>query len=107
MTAVSEGFRRELAESAAADTPNITLYNGYEPVAREAQDEAAEQGMFTFCYTGVLYEFSDFTPLLRALQRLAQEKRIDLAKVRLDYAGRDFIRLQELAQKMGMTEIQP
>ena len=105
MTAVSEGFRRELAESAAADTPNITLYNGYEPVAREAQDEAAEQGMFTFCYTGVLYEFSDFTPLLRALQRLAQEKRIDLAKVRLDYAGRDFVRLQDLAQKMGMTQI--
>lgn len=105
MTTVSEGFRRELMDGLGVDTPNMTLYNGYEPVSQEKTGDAVEPGVFTFCYTGILYEFSDFTPLLRALKVLAEEGRIDLSKVRLNYAGRDFARLQEIAEKLGMTGI--
>ena len=62
--------------------------------------------MFSFCYTGILYgPHSDFTPLMQALLQLSKEGRIDLSRVRIHYAGRDFIQLQEIAEKLGMTEI--
>ena len=105
MTTVSEGFRRELMAGLKSGTPNITLYNGYEPTAQEAQTDAVEPGVFTFCYTGILYEFSDFTPLLQALKQLSQQGKIDLAKVKLNYAGKDFGNLQAIARNMGMEDI--
>ena len=105
MTTVSEGFRRELMAGLKSDTPNITLYNGYEPSAQEAETAPVEPGVFTFCYTGILYKFSDFTPLLLALKQLAEKGSIDISKVKLNYAGKDFERLQEIARNMGMEEI--
>lgn len=106
VTAVSEGLRRELFENLDVTVPNMTLYNGYEPTAQDAAEDAVEPGMFTFCYTGILYgSLRDFTPLLRALKHLSDEGRIDLSKVRLNYAGRDFGILQELAEGMDMTGI--
>lgn len=105
MTTVSEGFRRELMEGLGESTPNITLYNGYEPTAKEQCEDRPEPGMFTFCYTGILYEFSDFTPLLQALKQLAEKGSIDISKIKLNYAGTDFIRLQEIARNMGMEDI--
>ena len=106
MTTVSEGFRKELMESAGADTPNLTLYNGYEPVLQDGKEEPVEPGVLAFCYTGILYgAHSDFTPLLQALQKLEKGDRIDLSKVKINYAGKDFAQLFEIAQKMGMTGI--
>lgn len=105
LTAVTEGFRQELMKDLAVDTPNITLYNGYEPVSQQETYEV-EPGVFSFCYTGILYgQHSDFTPLMKALQRLSKEGRIDLSKVRIHYAGRDFIQLQEIAEKLDMTDV--
>lgn len=106
VTAVSEGLRQELFDGLNADVPNITLYNGYEPTAQEAEKEAGETDIFTLCYTGILYgELRDFTPLLRALKQLAEQKRIDISKVKLHYAGRDFGLLQQIAETLGMEEI--
>lgn len=105
MTTVSEGFRRELMNKLETSTPNITLYNGYEPTQQEAGKDMVEPGLFTFCYTGILYEFSDFTPLLLALKKLAEDGRVDLGKVKLNYAGRDFEKLMEIAQKLDMVGI--
>ena len=106
VTAVSEGLRCELFENLQVDVPNITLYNGYEATAEDETEDAVEPDVFSFCYTGILYgDLRDFTPLLRALKRLSQEGRIDLAKVKLNYAGRDFRLLQEAAEQMDMTQI--
>lgn len=105
MTAVSEGFRRELMEGLGSVTPNITLYNGYEPTTQEAEKESVEPGVFSFCYTGILYEFSDFTPLLLALKQLAERGSIDISKVKLNYAGKDFGRLQAIARELGLEDI--
>lgn len=105
MTTVSEGFRRELMAKLDTDTPNITLYNGYEPTVQEQGKYSVEPGIFTFCYTGILYPFSDFTPLLCALKQLAQEGRVDLTKVKLNYAGKDFDSLLEIARKLDMAGI--
>ena len=105
MTTVSEGFRRELMDKLDTSTPSITLYNGYEPATQENGMDSQESGLFTFCYTGILYEFSDFTPLLLALKRLAEDGRVDLSKVKLNYAGRDFEQLMEIAQKLDMVDI--
>ena len=106
VTAVSDGLRQELLAGMDVRVPNMTLYNGYEPVSRDKAKETVEPGVFALCYTGILYgEHSDFAPLLQALQHLAAENRIDLSKVRLDYAGRDFDILLQLARKMGMEGI--
>ena len=105
LTAVTEGFRQELLQGLDAATPNITLYNGFEPVP-EGDVYDVEPGVFSFCYTGILYgQHSDFTPLMQALQRLSKEGRIDLSKVRINYAGRDFVQLQEIAENLDMTQI--
>ncbi len=105
LTAVTEGFRQELLKDLDVTTPNITLYNGYEPVSQQ-ETYAVEPDVFSFCYTGILYgPHSDFTPLMQALLQLSKEGRIDLSRVRIHYAGRDFIQLQEIAEKLGMTEI--
>lgn len=105
LTAVTEGFRKELMEGLDVDTPNLTLYNGYEPAAEE-NTHPVEPGVLSFCYTGLLYgQLSDFTPLMEALQRLSKEGRIDLSKVKINYAGRDFAQLENIAKDLGMTEI--
>lgn len=106
MTTVSEGYRQELMKGLDVKTPSITLYNGYEPIVQEYQNENVEDGVLSFCYTGILYgQHSDFTPLIQALHRLAGEGRIDLSKVRINYAGRDFKHLFDTAQKLDMTGI--
>jgi len=105
LTAVTEGFRQELLKGLTVTTPNMTLYNGYEPVS-ELEAHPVESGVFSFCYTGILYgQHSDFTPLLQALLKLSKEGRIDLSKVKINYAGRDFAQLEGIAQKLGMTDI--
>ena len=106
MTTVSEGFRRELMADLKGVTPNITLYNGYEPIAQEQEAYSVEPGVLSFCYTGILYgELSDFTPLMEALSRLSKEGRIDLSKIKINYAGKDFGQLQAIAERLNMTEI--
>ena len=106
VTAVSEGLRVELMEGIAKPVPNMTLYNGFEPAAQDVAETAGEPGVFSLCYTGILYgELRDFSPLLKALKHLAGENRIDLSKVKLHYAGRDFGILLELSRKLGMESI--
>lgn len=106
VTAVSEGLRKKLFHNLDTNVPNITLNNGYEPAEVVDCDVVMESDSFSICYTGILYgELRDFTPLLRALKCLAEENRIDLSKVKLHYAGRDFSILKELAEKMDMTEV--
>ena len=106
VTAVSEGLRAELMEGIAKPVPNMTLYNGFEPAAQDVAETAGEPGVFSLCYTGILYgELRDFSPLLKALKHLAGENRIDLSKVKLHYAGRDFGILLELSRKLGMESI--
>lgn len=106
VTAISEGLRQELMEGISKPVPNMTLYNGFEPVAQDAAETATEPDVLCLCYTGVLYgELRDFTPLLRALRHLAEEKRIDLSRVKLHYAGSDFYLLQNIAHRMDMEQI--
>ena len=105
VTAVGEVMRQELLEGLDVDIPNRTIYNGYEPITQET-DAEVETGVLSLCYTGILCgELRDFSPLLKALKHLASENRIDLSKVKLHYAGRDFGILLELAQKLGMESI--
>lgn len=106
MTTVSEGFRRELMAGLDVSIPNITLYNGYEPMEQLETGDVCEAGVLSFCYTGILYgELRDFTPLIRALRRLADEGKVDPARIKLHYAGSDFDILLDVAQKLGMESI--
>lgn len=105
VTSVSHGLMKDLMRDVPISVPQMVLYNGYEPI-KASSEEACKQGIFTMCYTGILYSgLSDFTPLIQALHHLAKNGRIDLSKVRLNYAGRDFELLQQIARKMEMEDI--
>lgn len=106
ITAVSEGLRQELMCDAKKPCKNMTLYNGFEPIANTEADDCHEEGVLSFCYTGILYgALRDFTPLIRTLRRLTDENKIDPTKIKLHYAGSDFDLLQDIAQKMGLESI--
>ena len=106
ITAVSEGLRQELMCDAKKPCRNMTLYNGFEPIAQTDADDCCEEDVLSFCYTGILYgALRDFTPLIRALRRLADEGRINPDRIKLHYAGTDFSLLQEIAQKFKMESV--
>ena len=106
VTAVSEGLRQELMLDAPTGCKNMTLYNGFEPMQQAETEDTTEEGVLNFCYTGILYgALRDFTPLIRALRHLADQGRVDPARIRLHYAGSDFDLLQDIAQKLGMESI--
>ena len=105
-TAVSDGLLQELLDGLDTVPPGMVLYNGFEPITDVSGEENAEPGVLSICYTGSVYsELQDFTPLLRALRKLGEEKRLDLDKVKLHYAGKDFSLLYEAAKRSGVENI--
>lgn len=104
-TAVSDDLAKHLSDEAGGKKV-YTLYNGFEPEQKSGAETAPEQGVFTLCYTGTTYPGkSDFSPLLRAIQELAQNGRISLERVKLHYAGPSFDYLLQQAQKCQVADI--
>lgn len=105
-TAVSDGLLQELLNGLDPAPPSMVLYNGFEPIAYISGVENTEPDVLTICYTGSVYSgLQDFSPLFHAFCKLSEEKRIDLAKVKLHYAGKDFNLLSEAAKKIGVESI--
>lgn len=100
-TVVSDGLRTSSPGLRACGRV-LTLYNGYEPAAGDGGG-SPEPGVFSICYTGALYGGKrDISPLLEALKRLSEEGHIDLARVRVHYAGLDFQPMRRRAEALGM-----
>lgn len=108
VTAVSSGLLSELTHGVKSDFPEMVLHNGYEPIPCTVPSctDRPEAGLFSFCYTGMLYGgLRDFSPLLQALNTLKAQDKIDLSKVRIHYAGPDFNRLQMAAAQYELSEV--
>lgn len=104
-TAVSDDLAKHLSDQAGGKKV-YTLYNGYEPNSADAVAAAHEEGVLSFCYTGQMYAGKrDFSPVLRALQKLSEDGAISLDKVRVHYAGPDFKYLHSQAEKYNVTDI--
>lgn len=100
-TVISNGIRKS-SPGLQNSRKVFTIYNGYEPFQNNGGGEV-EQGTFSICYTGTLYAGrSNVTPLLQALQWLSHKEKVDLNKVRIDYAGPDFQHMQAYAETLGM-----
>ena len=104
-TAVSEDLAKHLSLQAGGKTVH-TLYNGYEPNDGDVACAVPEKDKLSFCYTGQLYAgLRDFSPLLETICHLRDAGKLSLAHVRIHYAGREYPRLQQQAEKYGITEI--
>ena len=104
-TAVSDDLAKHLSDQAGGKKV-YTLYNGYEPIAADSAAANVEEGLFTFCYTGRMYAGKrDFSPILKALQKLSDEGKVSLDKIRVHYAGDDFEYLKQQAEKNHVTQI--
>ena len=86
------------------DADNVTvLYNGYEELPDDRSQPTPPQDVFSICYTGQLYGGSrSATALFKALQHLSDKGKIDLDRVRLEYAGPhfEFLRFEAAALHM-------
>ena len=103
-TAVSDGLAEHLSRQAGGKTVH-TLYNGYEPTETSLGNFKPREGNLTFCYTGTIEWLQDFSPFFAAVCRLRDAGKIDMDKIRLHYAGKDFDYLKQQAEKYHVTDI--
>lgn len=105
-TAVSEGLMQELLQDLDVSIPNMVLYNGFEPTVQSEQIADVTADVFSLCYTGTIYpKRSDMEPLLRAIKYLCDRDDIELSKVKLHYAGKEFNLVHKIAKSMGIEHI--
>lgn len=101
-TAVSDGVAEKVCEG--TDKKVITLYNGYDDDT-VPENEAPDDGILRFCYTGVMYKNRSSSPLFCAIRRLADLGKLDLTKVRFEYAGPHFEMIREQAKQYNVEGI--
>ena len=102
-TAVSRGVAEEIAPGTGKEI--ITLYNGYDG-DDIPEDLTVQDSILRIVYTGVMYtNRSSAMPLFRVISELAGDGRVNLQKIRFDYAGPHFEMVQEQAQKYGVEAI--
>ena len=103
--AVSDGYLKRICNGRYADK-SYMIPNGYDP--SDMPDILSERtdGLLHFTYVGALYEGKrKITPLFHALRELADEGKIAVEKICFDYAGSDFMFLNEQAKSYNMPDI--
>ena len=104
-TAVSEDLAKHLSDQVGGK-PVYALYNGYAPNDEDVELAVPTPGQLSFCYTGQLYSgMRDFSPMLKAIRKLADEGKVSLDRIRIHYAGRDFSFLENQAKACGVSGI--
>ena len=99
ITSPTQGFLSEVMEKTKSNAQCFVVYNGYEENENKL-NVRKEQGILRLCYTGTIHEdLCTFHPLLSVLSELAEEKKIDLEKVEIVYAGKNSDRFIELMKQ--------
>ena len=102
---MSQGVLREVCPDEYQSRGRV-LYNGFEHVSDAEFTTESEKDVLSFCYTGQVYAGKqDFSPLLKALRKLSDERKISLDKIRIHYAGRNFGYLYQKAEKYGVANV--
>ena len=88
VTAVSQGTLKNLYLDPSK--PATVLVNGFDPDEVSASDRRRSDG-FSFVYTGTLYSDDtctrDLSPLFGAIEEASRRGEVDLADIRVEYAG--------------------
>ncbi|MBQ7832903.1 MAG: hypothetical protein IJ336_04915 [Lachnospiraceae bacterium] len=100
-TAVSDGVAQEVAYG--TNKKIITLYNGYEQ-SNIYETEMFNDNKLHICYTGTMYNESRIEPLFAAIKNLAKRQEIELSNIIIHYAGLDFTKFSEWADKYGARD---
>lgn len=99
---VSEGAMDKFRFDDIPESKLSYLPNGYDPEDFHSEPLKAHStdSVLHFFYAGSLYAGKrDLTVLFRALADLSEEGKIDLQKIKVEYAGNEFPILQEFAGK--------
>jgi hypothetical protein len=101
LTTVSEGLEKNLKDY----HPNrYVLFNGIYQLFEKLEEHQNEK--FTICYTGSMYgENRNPEVLLKALKILIEEGKVDINKVQIKYAGKDFEDWKAWASKFQLNKI--
>lgn len=102
-TAVSHGVANLMTAGTSGNV--ITLYNGYD--ASENQEQKVERDdVLRFVYTGTIYYGEQSCAMLfRVIRHLQEVAKLDIRKVRLEYAGPHFKMLVDEASEYGLESI--
>lgn len=102
-TAVSDGVAEKVCQG--ADKHVVTLYNGYDDDT-VLENKVTKDEILRFCYTGVMYKKrSSSSTLFCAIRKLADEGKLEITKVQLEYAGPHFDMIREQAKHYNVESI--
>ncbi|MDQ7063169.1 MAG: glycosyltransferase [candidate division KSB1 bacterium] len=104
ITAVSEGLKQRLSESAPQHAPIEVITNGYEAADFASRRRAGPRDdRFDIVHVGTLGNFVDATVFLSAFQRFVQEVGLNQQSVRLWFLGADLTgELQQQVQALQL-----
>lgn len=108
ITVVSEGALEKFLEADQKQNKICVLPNGFDPddFQIEKLTSGNTQKMLRFFYAGTLYFGKrDLSVLFKALSELSKAGEIDLANVRVEYAGNEWPVMLSFAQQYGLEEI--
>ncbi len=105
VTTVSNGYFERICAKKFADK-SYMIPNGYDLDDIEVSGESTPNKKLTLVYVGALYDGKrDLSPLFCALRELSREGKIELDKISVEYAGRDFATLKSQADKYDLANI--
>lgn len=105
VTGISQGVIDELC--VPVNLPTTVISNAFDPEdLRFVAPVSQQEKMCYLTYPGQLYAGKrDFSPVFRGIQELSAEGKIDLAHIRVNYAGAQYDELQRQAAAFGVESI--
>lgn len=105
ITTVSKGYFDRICGKKYASKA-FMIPNGYDREDATAFNEHRKNEKLTFAYAGILYSGKrDISPLFAAIRELIDEGVVSPEKICVEYAGRDFMYLDEQAQKYCLRDV--
>ena len=106
IVAVSNGYIDRICGEKYKEKRHM-IPNGYDKADLVYNDMVSDEYDFlSLVYVGILYgQMRDVTPIFEALKELSVEGKIDLNKVKFNYAGIDYVNLKKQADIFEMSDI--
>lgn len=106
VTIVSEGALDKFLCDDVAEDKITYIPNGYDPEDMDNIEAKPTAGVLRIFYAGSLYWGKrDLTVVFRALRELADEGVIDLNKILIEYAGKEWDVMESFAEKYDLLSI--
>ncbi len=105
ITTVSKGYFERICGDKYKNKA-FMIPNGYDREDEITFEKQHKNEKMTFAYAGTLYAgMRDISPLFAAIRSLADDNKIDIQNICVNYAGNDFACLKEQARKYDLESI--